>query len=108
MKNLPAVGTRQTLQDGGRQVDVLAHGNFEGVEVAICQDGTKPIICTADAFKAEAPDYKGHANLAEMIKGQLALWRDGIEALKDCTPCDYENELQALDDIEAAVKAELA
>lgn len=56
--------------------------------------------------------YKGHSSLACMIKGHIAVWRQALETMHEesTEPDDmsyYTHELKALEDIEAAVKAEL-
>lgn len=84
--------------------------------VAVCQDGPMVRLATAEAFEVTPPDYKGHANLAEMIKGHVHVWRTGLNMGKDGAESRgdeddsswWDHEQQALDDIEAAVKAELA
>lgn len=54
-------------------------------------------------------DYKGHKNLAEMISTHIGNWRESLERVAsfDEDPSYYEHELKALNDIEAAVNAEL-
>lgn len=62
-------------------------------------------------------DYKGHKNLAEMVSTHISVWRSALNSLKEeailgaFLECDdsayYEHELKALNDIEAAVNAEL-
>lgn len=62
------------------------------------------------------PDYKGHANLAEMIKGHIRNWRECLQEKQQaaCVKLDrddasyWDHELKALDEIEAAALAEIA
>jgi hypothetical protein len=62
----------------------------------------------------EAPDYKGHDNLAEMISGHIRACLDGLNALKTIAQAGmsedsasyWEHEIKAWKDIQAAAKAE--
>ena len=59
------------------------------------------------------PDYKGHGSLAEMISGHIHSYRSALKFkrghAKDSDDRSYvDHQLSALDDIEAACKAELA
>ena len=62
--------------------------------------------------------YKGHANLADMVKGHIGVWRDclkfrqkhfnGLICEDRTAERNYiEHELNALSDIEKAVNMEL-